>query len=298
MRENFYQKRDNAFWQAHVRGFWTKEEAEVFLSSHEDYSGPIPLLDFHLEPAGEKPLFESYCRREDVGPPAQSSFFAARSMRMKRGLDPQSISCVLSGDFELNRIANAANGKRWHQFEGDRIKNPKELLWDIARETLEAVREVHPDLSLSCFRGVLQSWQLFDYFFDVCCRIMRSDPSLDWRVVDNARDYIWGKLGQFAQYAAEAPDESSVGNQGQLDKSRDLEVSSAQYPRSVESKAAAAKVEQYMKERSLEQADFAAESKTSVRTIRNFIKTGRVKRGIFHDIAKAMGQAPDQLLKA
>jgi hypothetical protein len=206
MEESFYRKRDNTFWQLPVIGFWTKEEAGWFLSTPESYSGPVPLLDVQLEPTDPKPVFEEFFRREGVGPPPESGFFAARSRRLAKGLDPQAISCVLSGEFEWNSVINSANGKPWHQFDGDRIKNPKELLCDIAREILEAVREVHPDMSLSCFRGVLQSWQLFDHFYDICCRLMQSDPSLDWRVVDHARDYIWTRLGRFSEHTRAAPD--------------------------------------------------------------------------------------------
>ena len=53
----------------------------------------------------------------------------------------------------------------------------------------------------------------------------------------------------------------------------------------------------HLKNNGLRQTDFAIQANTTDRTIRSFMKTGNVRKGIFEDIAKAMGVSRSDLLK-
>ena len=59
---------------------------------------------------------------------------------------------------------------------------------------------------------------------------------------------------------------------------------------------AARKMEDYIVKKGLDQTKFAIRAGTTDRTLRRFRKTGRIKRAIFEDIAKAMGTTKETLL--
>ncbi len=66
----------------------------------------------------------------------------------------------------------------------------------------------------------------------------------------------------------------------------------------ISSPTAARRLEAYLESKPLmDLTDFAIQSHTSDRTLRSFRKTGRVRRDIFEDIARAMGTTPEELLK-
>ena len=59
---------------------------------------------------------------------------------------------------------------------------------------------------------------------------------------------------------------------------------------------AARRLEKYLLDHGLEVTEFAIKAQTTDRTIRNFRKTGKVRRSILAGIAKAMGLTTEQLL--
>jgi len=59
---------------------------------------------------------------------------------------------------------------------------------------------------------------------------------------------------------------------------------------------AARKMEDYIAKKGLDQTKFAIKAGTTDRTLRRFRKTGRIKRSIFEEIAKAMGTTKEALL--
>jgi len=59
---------------------------------------------------------------------------------------------------------------------------------------------------------------------------------------------------------------------------------------------AAQRLDAHLESKGISQTDFAREANTTDRTIRNFRKTGKVRRDIFATIAKAMGMSPKSLL--
>jgi len=65
----------------------------------------------------------------------------------------------------------------------------------------------------------------------------------------------------------------------------------------VTSKSAARKLEEFVEARGIGFTEFAIQAGTTDRTIRKFRKTGRVRRDIFHNIAKVMGLKVEDLLK-
>jgi hypothetical protein len=65
----------------------------------------------------------------------------------------------------------------------------------------------------------------------------------------------------------------------------------------IESPTAARKMEAYIISKGLGLTEFATEAGTTDRTLRNFRKTGKVRRDIFEAIAKAMGTTKDAFLK-
>jgi hypothetical protein len=66
---------------------------------------------------------------------------------------------------------------------------------------------------------------------------------------------------------------------------------------SVTSLSAARKLEAFVESKGMSFTDFAIQAGTTDRTIREFRKTGKVRRDIFHNIARAMGLKPEDLLK-
>jgi hypothetical protein len=65
---------------------------------------------------------------------------------------------------------------------------------------------------------------------------------------------------------------------------------------SIHSPSAAAKMKAYMEAKALNQTEFAIKAGTTDKTIRKFRQTGKVKRSILSDIAKAMGTTKEELL--
>lgn len=62
--------------------------------------------------------------------------------------------------------------------------------------------------------------------------------------------------------------------------------------------AAARKMETYLEVHGIGLTEFATKVGTTDRTLRSFRKTGKIKRDIFEEIAKAMGMTKESLLKA
>ncbi|MFI5116228.1 MAG: hypothetical protein ACHP8B_05960 [Terriglobales bacterium] len=65
----------------------------------------------------------------------------------------------------------------------------------------------------------------------------------------------------------------------------------------VTSPKAARKLEEYLATEGIGLTEFAIRAQTTDRTLRSFRKTGKVRRDIFEDIARAMGTTKDDLLK-
>ena len=65
----------------------------------------------------------------------------------------------------------------------------------------------------------------------------------------------------------------------------------------VASPIAARRMERYLERHSLGQNEFARRVGRSEKTLRNFRKTGKVRRGILAEIAQAMQTTPEELLK-
>lgn len=62
--------------------------------------------------------------------------------------------------------------------------------------------------------------------------------------------------------------------------------------------AAARRMEAYMESNGIGQTEFAREVDTTDRTLRSLRRTGRVRRDIFNNIARAMKTTPEELLKS
>jgi hypothetical protein len=65
----------------------------------------------------------------------------------------------------------------------------------------------------------------------------------------------------------------------------------------ISSPLAARRVEAYLDSNPMKRTEFAVQAQTTDRTLRSFRKTGKVRRDIFENIAKAMGVTPEALLK-
>ena len=68
-------------------------------------------------------------------------------------------------------------------------------------------------------------------------------------------------------------------------------------PRTISSMPAARRLEKYLEATGIGITEFAGLAETTDRTLRNFRRTGKVQRGIFDSIAKAMGVTREDLLK-
>ena len=77
------------------------------------------------------------------------------------------------------------------------------------------------------------------------------------------------------------------------------EASSRQeaFPRSVDNKKAADRVREHIDKSGLTQTQFAGKAGMTDRTLRKFLKTGRIKRNKLDDIAKAINTSPTELLQ-
>jgi len=74
-------------------------------------------------------------------------------------------------------------------------------------------------------------------------------------------------------------------------------TTTARLPGTVNSPSAARKMEAYITSKGFSQTEFASLAQTTDRTLRAFRKSGKVRRDIFEQIAKAMGTTRDDLLK-
>jgi hypothetical protein len=68
-------------------------------------------------------------------------------------------------------------------------------------------------------------------------------------------------------------------------------------PSTITSLSAARKVEAYIVQHGIGQTEFATRAGTTDRTLRTFRKTGKIRRSIFEEIAKAMDTTKESLLK-
>lgn len=68
-------------------------------------------------------------------------------------------------------------------------------------------------------------------------------------------------------------------------------------PGTVSSHVAAKRLSEHMDSKGIRQTRFAIAANTTDRTIRSFLKTGKVRKDIFESIANAMGISHDELLK-
>jgi len=69
-------------------------------------------------------------------------------------------------------------------------------------------------------------------------------------------------------------------------------------PSTVNSPAAARKLEEFLKRENIGQTEFAIQVSTTDRTIRSFRKSGRIRRQIFDRIARQMGMTREELLNS
>jgi hypothetical protein len=69
------------------------------------------------------------------------------------------------------------------------------------------------------------------------------------------------------------------------------------WPASIGSPAAARKMEAFILAKGMDLTEFAIQVGTTDKTLRKFRRTGRIKRSIFNDIAKAMNLTRDELLR-
>jgi hypothetical protein len=69
-------------------------------------------------------------------------------------------------------------------------------------------------------------------------------------------------------------------------------------PATIECPAAARKLEAYLKSEGIGLTEFATKAGITDRTLRSFRRTGKIRRSIFADIAKAMGTTKESLLKS
>ena len=65
----------------------------------------------------------------------------------------------------------------------------------------------------------------------------------------------------------------------------------------VSSPLAARRMEDYLREEGIGQTEFAIQAQTTDRTLRNFRRTGRIRRDILAGIARAMGITKEKLIK-
>jgi hypothetical protein len=78
---------------------------------------------------------------------------------------------------------------------------------------------------------------------------------------------------------------------------RDATTATATIPRSIGSSAAVQAVREYMDLKGWDTTQFAIQAQTSDRTIRKFLKTGRLRRSTFDGVATAVGVTREQLLR-
>ena len=78
---------------------------------------------------------------------------------------------------------------------------------------------------------------------------------------------------------------------------RDVTKVTAKVPRSIGSNAAVQAVRVYMDLKGWDTTQFAIQAQTSDRTIRKFLKTGRLRRSTFDGVATAVGVTREQLLR-
>ena len=72
----------------------------------------------------------------------------------------------------------------------------------------------------------------------------------------------------------------------------------ARTPGTINSVLAAKRMQAFLDANGISQVMFAKQAKTTDRTIRSFLSSGKVRKDIFLDIARAMGKKPEDLLKA
>jgi hypothetical protein len=181
-------------------------------------------------------------------------------------------------------------------------------LFDIRAE---AFWELVSDMpTQNAFMLVLESlervaWQGYTGWPPEICRPGSAQSESDMIVI-HARVQQWTKEGykRLAQSSAEgttpgavktSADHSSPSKPAPI-KSGPQAVRKKRLVPSVDSPLAARRMEAYIQSHD-GPSKFAVQANTTERTIRNFRKTGRVRRDIFRNIAGAMDTTPEELLK-
>lgn len=104
--------------------------------------------------------------------------------------------------------------------------------------------------------------------------------------IKSARGAITHELSALSQPALSFPDAANEAHHAQQRQSG-----------TVTSQVAAKRLSEYMHRKGIRQTSFAIAANTTDRTIRSFLKTGKVRKDIFDSIAKAMELSHDELLK-
>lgn len=122
-----------------------------------------------------------------------------------------------------------------------------------------------------------------------------------WRTVTD--DTQWKQhlteLAALAEGAATAAAVAGTGEDPKAAKAADEQevVGPKRLKSTISSPSAARRMEAYLESKPMNQTDFAGQAQTTDRTLRSFRKTGKVRRDIFENIAKAMGTTAEELAK-
>jgi lambda repressor-like predicted transcriptional regulator len=79
-------------------------------------------------------------------------------------------------------------------------------------------------------------------------------------------------------------------------QSQTAQTQKKRLPSTITSLSAARKLESYLEQKGMGLTQFAIQAGTTDRTLRNFRRTGKLRRSIFDDIARAMGTTKESLL--
>lgn len=117
------------------------------------------------------------------------------------------------------------------------------------------------------------------------------------QIFEEVRNRLWHATNQYMQAASPQVRRNAVEAEPSPLPEKRKPAAQPRMPSTIESPSAARKMEAYIAAKGIGLTDFASTAGTTDRTLRNFRKTGKVRRGILAGIASAMGTSKEELLK-
>ncbi len=255
---------------------------------------PVPVERLQREEPAEPfsgQRFTEFLRLEDL---AQSLLIDKRHQAKDylTGFGP-TFNCYLSEEWDFDEIVLKVNATSAYRYQGKQVDGSQAVRMLHALEN--SLFQHHSQVSARQLARFWSSWQVFLHVFETVRDLTHnkhyqsredSDRSNLLARIEGPRYFL---LKEISLYVSE----KLTADVGHQERARRRE----RFPRSVSNEKAAFRVHEYIASSELTQTQFANKAGITPRTLHKFLKTGKILRRLFADIATAMDKSSADLLQ-